>query len=48
MAEQIPGPPGHYLIGNMNDVDPVDTMASLGRLADTYGTTSITPPSPFF
>ncbi|KAH9213493.1 fatty acid hydroxylase [Leptodontidium sp. 2 PMI_412] len=37
MAEPIPGPPGLPILGNINDIDPVDSMASLGRLADTYG-----------
>jgi len=37
MATPIPGPPGLPLLGNLNDVDPIDTTSSLGRLADTYG-----------
>lgn len=37
MAEPIPGPPGLPILGNINDIDPVDTITSLGRLADTYG-----------
>jgi hypothetical protein len=37
MPEPIPGPPGLPILGNINDVDPVDTTASLSRLADTYG-----------
>lgn len=42
MAEPIPGPPGLPILGNINDIDPVDSMASLGRLADTYGKPSTT------
>ncbi|KAG4412171.1 hypothetical protein IFR04_014690 [Cadophora malorum] len=37
MTEPIPGPPGLPLLGNINDIDPADSMASLLRLADTYG-----------
>ncbi|PMD30907.1 fatty acid hydroxylase [Hyaloscypha variabilis F] len=37
MAEPIPGPPGLPLLGNLNDIDPGDSMSSLSRLADTYG-----------
>ncbi|KAH8751145.1 fatty acid hydroxylase [Hyaloscypha sp. PMI_1271] len=33
----VPGPPGLPLIGNLNDIDATDGMASLSRLADTYG-----------
>ncbi|KAG4439164.1 hypothetical protein IFR05_005363 [Cadophora sp. M221] len=37
MTEPIPGPPGLPLLGNINDVDPTDSTASLCRLAETYG-----------
>ncbi|KAH9204492.1 putative cytochrome P450 oxidoreductase OrdA-like protein [Leptodontidium sp. 2 PMI_412] len=37
MTEPIPGPPGLPLLGNINDIDPADSMADLCRLADTYG-----------
>ncbi|KAK6581220.1 hypothetical protein PZA11_005911 [Diplocarpon coronariae] len=37
MTEPIPGPPGLPLLGNINDLDPAHSMASLGNLADTYG-----------
>jgi cytochrome P450/NADPH-cytochrome P450 reductase len=37
MAEPITGPPGLPLLGNLNDIDPGDSMSSLSRLADTYG-----------
>lgn len=33
----ILGPPGLPLLGNINDIDPTDSIASLCRLADTYG-----------
>jgi hypothetical protein len=34
----IPGPPGIPFLGNVADIDPVNSMASFSRLADTYGT----------
>ncbi|KAL5312931.1 hypothetical protein ACEPPN_019357 [Leptodophora sp. 'Broadleaf-Isolate-01'] len=37
MTEPIPGPPGLPLLGNINDIDPADSMADLCRLVDTYG-----------
>jgi cytochrome P450/NADPH-cytochrome P450 reductase len=37
MSQPIPGPPGLPLLGNINDLDPTDGLASLIRLADTYG-----------
>jgi hypothetical protein len=37
----IPGPPGLPLLGNMADVDPLDSMRSLTRLADTYGLSTL-------
>ncbi|KAL3421663.1 bifunctional P-450/NADPH-P450 reductase [Phlyctema vagabunda] len=37
MTEVIPGPPGLPILGNLNDIDPTDTIHSLGRLADIYG-----------
>lgn len=43
MTEPIPGPPGLPLLGNINDIDPADSMASLLRLADTYGKLILTP-----
>lgn len=43
MAEPIPGPPGFPILGNINDIDPADSMASLYRLADTYGKHSLFP-----
>ncbi|KFZ01289.1 hypothetical protein V500_00823 [Pseudogymnoascus sp. VKM F-4518 (FW-2643)] len=33
----IPGPAGYPMIGNLADVDPSNSIESLGRLADTYG-----------
>jgi len=33
----IPGPPGLPLIGNIRDIDPVDSVKSLLLLADKYG-----------
>jgi len=33
----IPGPSGLPLIGNIRDIDPVDSMKSLSLLADKYG-----------
>jgi len=33
----IPGPPGLPLIGNVRDVDPIDSVKSLVLLADKYG-----------
>ena len=38
MAAPIPGPPGLPFLGNLNDIDPGDSLNSLSRLADTYGT----------
>ncbi|TID25135.1 fatty acid hydroxylase [Venturia nashicola] len=35
--QPIPGPPGLPLLGNLTDLDPVDGIGSLGRLADKYG-----------
>lgn len=35
--QPIPGPPGLPLVGNLTDLDPVDGIGSLGRLADKYG-----------
>jgi hypothetical protein len=37
MTERIPGPKGWPLIGNVLDIDPVDAVACLGRIADEYG-----------
>jgi cytochrome P450 / NADPH-cytochrome P450 reductase len=37
MPTPVPGPPGLPLLGNLNDIDPADSISSLGRLADTYG-----------
>lgn len=39
----IPGPPGLPLIGNITDVDPANSVASLSRIAETYGVCSISP-----
>lgn len=36
-SQPIPGPPGLPLLGNLTDLDPVDGIGSLGRLADKYG-----------
>lgn len=33
----IPQPPTKFLIGNLQDIDPVNTPSSLWRLADIYG-----------
>ena len=33
----IPGPPGHWLIGNLSDIDVENTMESLCSLTQTYG-----------
>lgn len=41
-SQPIPGPPGLPLLGNLTDLDPADGIGSLGRLADTYGMTSLT------
>ncbi|TGO18951.1 hypothetical protein BPAE_0357g00010 [Botrytis paeoniae] len=35
--EEIPGPPGLPFLGNVSDVDPVNSIASLERLAEIYG-----------
>jgi cytochrome P450/NADPH-cytochrome P450 reductase len=37
-TEEIPGPPGLPFLGNVIDVDPTNSMVSLRRLADIYGT----------
>ena len=37
MSQPIPGPPGLPILGNISDVDPADSVNSLGHLADTYG-----------
>ncbi|TVY52167.1 Bifunctional cytochrome P450/NADPH--P450 reductase [Lachnellula cervina] len=37
MPQPIPGPPALPVLGNAYDLDPVNTMESLNRLADTYG-----------
>ncbi|KUJ12657.1 putative cytochrome P450 oxidoreductase OrdA-like protein [Mollisia scopiformis] len=37
MTQPIPGPPGLPILGNIHDIDPADSIASIGRLADTYG-----------
>ena len=37
MTEPIPGPRGLPFLGNIRDIDPVDTIKSLGLIADTYG-----------
>ncbi|KAH7346150.1 P450 family fatty acid hydroxylase [Rhexocercosporidium sp. MPI-PUGE-AT-0058] len=37
MTEPIPGAPGLPILGNSNDIDPLDATASLCRLAETYG-----------
>lgn len=37
MAQPIPGPPGLPILGNIHDIDPADSIASLSRLAETYG-----------
>lgn len=37
MSQPIPGPPGLPILGNISDIDPADSVNSLGRLADTYG-----------
>lgn len=33
----IPQPPTQFLLGNLKDIDPTNTAASLWRLADIYG-----------
>lgn len=38
MGTPIPAPPGLPLLGNINDVDPEDSMASLMHLVELYGT----------
>ncbi|CCD33597.1 hypothetical protein BofuT4_P072760.1 [Botrytis cinerea T4] len=35
--EEIPGPPGLPFLGNVSEVDPVNSIASLERLAEIYG-----------
>ncbi|KPM34016.1 Bifunctional P-450:NADPH-P450 reductase [Neonectria ditissima] len=37
MPSKIPGPRGLPLLGNIADIDPSDAVASLGRIAETYG-----------
>ncbi|KAK7419766.1 hypothetical protein QQX98_003138 [Neonectria punicea] len=37
MPSTIPGPRGLPLLGNIADIDPSDAVASLGRIAETYG-----------
>lgn len=41
MSEQIPGPKALPFLGNIQDIDPVDIIKSLGVLADTYGKDSL-------
>lgn len=41
--EEIPGPPGLPFLGNVNDVDPVNSVASLERLAEIYGENEVIP-----
>jgi cytochrome P450/NADPH-cytochrome P450 reductase len=38
MTESIPGPAGLPVLGNMYDLDPANSIESLGHLADIYGT----------
>lgn len=37
LSVPVPGPPGLPILGNIKDLDPADSMASLSRLSDTYG-----------
>jgi len=37
MPDHIPGPRGLPLLGNVADIDPSDAVASLGKIAETYG-----------
>lgn len=37
MGTPIPTPPGLPLLGNINDVDPENSIASLRYLAELYG-----------
>ena len=37
MSNEIPGPPGVPLLGNIFDVNPNETWNSLNKLASEYG-----------
>ena len=37
MTESIPGPKGLPILGNILDIDPVDAVQCLGRIAKEYG-----------
>lgn len=37
MPNEIPAPPGVPILGNIFDVDPNETWASLNKLAKQYG-----------
>ena len=42
--EEIPGPLGLPFLGNVSEVDPVNSIASLERLAEIYGRNQEVPP----
>ncbi|KAK5948171.1 hypothetical protein OHC33_010824 [Knufia fluminis] len=37
MSTPIPQPPGYFLVGNISDVDPKDSIGSINRLSEKYG-----------
>jgi len=45
MNVPIPSPKAIPLLGNINDVDPVDSLTDLIRLGDTYGEFLLALPS---
>jgi cytochrome P450/NADPH-cytochrome P450 reductase len=40
MSEPIPGPPPLPIVGNVHNIDLVNSFTSFANLADTYGTQS--------
>ena len=44
MTTTVPSPPGLPILGNISDIDPQNSIASLCHLADIYGTGELVPP----